>query len=119
MSNKEAEWTAFFNKVFAEVRKRIFEKYQLEKDESGSPETLAIREVAAKLPCPMRVAEIRVDTETHKHIEDAVCQIIRYDFSKLGTQPQTVEYYGLVDARNTEELRKLLVARFDLKETFV
>jgi uncharacterized protein YutE (UPF0331/DUF86 family) len=117
MNNKEAEWTDFFNKVFAEVRRRIFEQYPLEKDESGSPETLAIREVAAKLPCPMGIAEIRVDTEKHKHIEDAVCQVIRYDFSKLGTQPQIVEYYGLVDARNTEELQKLLTTRFDMKET--
>jgi uncharacterized protein YutE (UPF0331/DUF86 family) len=118
MNNKEAEWTDFFNKVFAEARRRIFERYPLEKDGSGSPQTLAIRDVAAKLPCPVRIAEIRVDTEKHKHIEDAVCQIIRYDFSKLGTQPQIVEYYGLVDARNTEELQKLLAARFDLKETW-
>jgi hypothetical protein len=117
MENKETEWSDFFNKVFAEVRSRVFERYPLEKDGSGSPETLAIREVAAKLPCPMGIADIRVDTEKHKDIEDAVCQVIRYDFSKLGTQQQIVEYFGLVDARNTEELRKLLVARFDLKET--
>jgi hypothetical protein len=57
------------------------------------PETLAIREVAAKSPCPLRIAEIRVDNEKHKHIRDAVCQIIRYDFSKLGIVPQTVKYY--------------------------
>ena len=118
MNNKEAEWTDFFNKVFAEAQKRIFEQYPLEKDKSGSPETLAIREVAAKLPCPMRIAEIRVDTEKHKHIEDAVCQIIRYDFSKLGTKTQAVDYYGLVDARNSEELQKLLATRFDLKEAW-
>jgi len=117
MNNKETEWTDFFNKVFAEVRRRIFERYPLEKDGSGSPETLAIRDAAAKLPCPVRIAEIRVDTEKHKHIDDPVCQIIRYDFLKLGTQPQTVEYCGLVDSRDSEELQKLLVARFDLKET--
>jgi hypothetical protein len=116
--SKETEWSDFFNKVFAEARSRILKQYPLEKDGSGSPETLAIREIAAKLPCPVGIAEIKVDTEKHKHIKDAVCQIIRYDFSKLGTQPRTVEYYGLVDARNTEELQKLLATRFDLKETW-
>jgi hypothetical protein len=49
MNNKEAEWTDFFNRVFSEARGRIFARYPLEKDESGSPETLAIRDIAAKL----------------------------------------------------------------------
>jgi hypothetical protein len=118
VNDKQTEWTEFFNRVFAEARKVIFERHPLERDGSGSPETLAIREVAAKLPCPLGIAEIRVDTEKHKHIEDAVCQIIRYDFSKLGTKTQAVDYYGLVDSRNSEELQKLLATRFDLKETW-
>jgi hypothetical protein len=117
MNDTQAEWTDFFNRMFAEAKKVVFAQYPLEKDGSGSPETLAIREVATKLPCPLGIAEIRVDTEKHKHIKDAVCQIIRYDFSRLGTKPQTVEYYGLVDSKGCEELRKLLVTRFDLKET--
>jgi hypothetical protein len=117
MKNKEVEWTDFFNRVFTEAKRMTFEQYQLEKDGSGPPETQAIREVAAKLPCPLRIAEIRIDTERHKHIRDAVCQIIRYDFSKLGITPQTVEYCGVVDARDSEELRKLLTRNFDLKET--
>ena len=118
MKDKEAEWTDFFNRMFTEAKRMILEQYQVEKDGSGPPETQAIREVTAKLPCPLRVAEIRIDTERHKHIEDAVCQIIRYDFSKLGVTPQTVEYCGVVDARDSEELRKLLTRKFDLKETW-
>jgi hypothetical protein len=116
MDNKEAEWTNFFNRVFTEVKKIVFEQYQLEKDGSGPPETLALREVVAKFPCPLRIAEIRIDTEKHKHIRDEICQIIRYDFSKLGVTPRTVEYYNIVDARDSEKLRELLIEKFDLNE---
>ena len=116
MDNKEAEWTNFFNRVFTEVKKIVFEQYKLEKDGSGPPETLALREVVAKFPCPLRIAEIRIDTEKHKHIRDEICQIIRYDFSKLGVTPRTVEYYNIVDARDSEKLRELLIKKFDLNE---
>jgi hypothetical protein len=116
MDNKEAEWTNFFNRAFTEVKKIVFGQYQLEKDGSGPPETLALREVVAKFPCPLRIAEIRIDTEKHKHIRDEICQIIRYDFSKLGVTPRTVEYYNIVDARDSEKLRELLIKKFNLNE---
>lgn len=118
MDNKEAEWINFFNRVFTEVKKIVFEQYQLEKDGSGPPETLALREVVAKFPCPLKIAEIRINTDKHKHIKDEICQIIRYDFSKLGVTPQTVEYYDIVDARDFDRLRGLLTKKFDLNENW-
>jgi len=48
MNDKIAEWTDFFNKVFDEVRRTVYERYKLEKDGSGPPETLAIREAVVK-----------------------------------------------------------------------
>jgi len=116
MDNKEAEWTDFFDRMFSEAKKIVFERYKLEKDGSGPPETLAIREVVDKFLCPVRIAEIRIDIEKHRHIKDEVCQIIRYDFSQLGVAQRTVEYYNTVDAMDSEKLRELLVKKFDLNE---
>ena len=116
MSSKVNEWTDFFVRVFSEVKKTIFDQYKLEEDGSGPPEVLALREAVAKFPCPVRIAEIKIDIEKHKQIKDELCQIIRYDFSKLGVVQGFVEYYGLVDSRDSEKLRELLVKSFDLNE---
>jgi hypothetical protein len=117
MKDNEAEWTDFFCRVFIKAREMTFKRYPLEKDGSGPPETLAIRDIATKLPCSLRIAEIRIAVGKHNHIKDAICQIIRYDFSKLGITQKFVEYYGVVDSREPEELKKLLTDRFGLKET--
>ena len=112
MKDEVAEWTVFFDKVFDEAKKIIYEQHKVEEDGSGPPEILAIREIVANFPCPVRIAEISIDIEKHKHIKDEVCQIIRYDFSKIGVR--SIEYYGRVDARDSERLKKLLVKSFDL-----
>jgi len=116
MKSKVAEWTDFFNKVFDEAKRIIYEQNKLEKDGSGPPETLALRKVVADFPCPVRIAEIKIDIEKHGHIKDEVCQIVRYDFSKLGVTPGTVKYYGIVNAKDSETLRKLLIRYFDLND---
>lgn len=116
MNDEVAEWTKFFNRVFSEVKKIVFEQYRLEEDGSGPPETLALIEVVAKFPCPVRIVEIKIDIERYEHIRDEVCQIVRYDFSKLGVAEGIVEYHGLIDARESDKLRELLVKSFDLSE---
>jgi hypothetical protein len=116
MKNKTVEWTKFFSKMFREWKKAILKHYKLEADGSGPSEILAIRDVVTKFPCAVRIAEIKIDTEKHKHIEDEVCQIIRYDFAKLGAEDRTLKYYGIVDAKNSEELKELLVKNFDLNK---
>jgi hypothetical protein len=118
MSDKKAEWANFFNEFFKEVRKMILEQYRVEEDESGPPEIMAIRKVADNFPCPVRIAEIKIDIEKHKHIKDEICQIIRYDFSELGVQGEFVEYCGFADAKDSEKLKKLLVEKFDLTFSF-
>jgi len=56
--------------------------------------------------------ELRVDTERHKHIEDKVCQLIGYDFSKLGNR--SVAYCGLIDADDTNGFNRFLAEEFGL-----
>jgi hypothetical protein len=118
MNEKVAEWTKFFNKVFSEVKKKVLEQYSLEEDGSGPPEIIALREVVANFPCPMRILEIKVDTKKHTHIKDEVCQVIRYDYSKLGVAQGLVEYHGLIDAGDSEKLRETLTKSFGLSDKF-
>lgn len=116
MNDKREEWNKFFDRMFNEAKKIILEQYKLEEDGSGPPETVAVRKAVSRFPCPVRVAEVLIDVEQHKHIKDEICQVVRYDFSKLGHSPAVVEYYGVVDARKPEKLRELLVGSFDLSD---
>ena len=116
--NEVSEWADFFNRMFGEARKAIMKQYKLEKDGSGAPESLSIREAVANFPCPVRIAEIKIDTKKHKHIEDEVCQIVRYDFSRSSAGEGFVQYYGLIDEKQSNELKELLVKNFDLNEDF-
>ncbi|MCJ7633494.1 hypothetical protein MUP77_14045, partial [Candidatus Bathyarchaeota archaeon] len=115
MNDKVAEWNTFFDQTFEFAKKTILEWYRLERDGSGSPETLAIRKATTLLPCPVRIAELKIDEEKHGHIRDELCQVIRYDFSRLGTKAD-VDYCGVVDACDKKRLKELLVKRFDLNE---
>ena len=108
MNESVAEWTKFFNRLFSEVKKKVLEQYSLEEDGSGPPEIIALREVVANFPCPVRILEIKVDTKKHTHLKDEVCQIIRYDYSKLDATQGLVEYYGLIDSRESQKLREIL-----------
>lgn len=116
MQNKIPEWTEFFAKVFREVKRIVYRQYKLEKDGSGPPEVLALREIVTKFPCPVRIVEIKIDVEKHDHIKDEICQIVRCDFSKLGIAPKTVHYYGIVDAKDSERLKEILTSNFDLND---
>ena len=114
MKRKPTEWTDFFNRVFDEVKKTVYEENKLEEDGSGPAETLALRKVVADFPCPVKIVEIQIDIEKHGHIEDKVCQIVQYDFSKLGVTHGMVKYYGIINAKDSRALRKLLIKDFGL-----
>jgi len=114
MNDKTKEWSVFFDEVFREAKKIVYEQHKVEEDGSGPPEILAIRKAIASFPCPLRIAEIKIDTEKYNHIKDEICQIIRYDFSKLGKR--AIEYLGVVDAKDPEKLKEILVKSFDLSE---
>lgn len=115
MNDKSKEWNEFFDRMFNETKKIILDQYKLEEDGSGPPETIAVREAANSFPCPVRIAEIKIDTEKHAHIADEICQIVRYDFSELDVSSGVVEYYGVVDAKGSGKLREILAESFDLK----
>jgi len=110
----EEEWLSFFDRVFDEVKKMVYKQYPVEEDGSGSPETLAIREAIEGFPCPLRIAEIKIDIKKYSYIHDDICQIVRYDLTKLGES--SLEYYGVINSVDKEKLKQTLVKYFNLSE---
>ena len=110
----EEEWLTFFDRVFNEVKKKVDRNYPVEEDGSGSPETLAIIEAIENFPCPLKIAEIKIDIENYPDISDEICQIINYDLTRLGEK--SLEYYGVIDSRDKEKLKQIIVKHFNLSE---
>ena len=111
------EWIEFFDRAFHEIKMIILKQYPLEDDGSGSPETLAFREVVESFPCPIKLVEIKIDREIYPDIRDGICQMIRYDFANLGQRK--IEYYGITDSKDKEKLQRVLTTNFEFdKESF-
>ena len=108
----EEEWLVFFDRVLDEVKKIVYKQYRVEEDGSGSPETLAIREAIESFPCPLRIAEIKIDVKKYPYISDKICQVINYDLTRLGER--SLEYYGVIDSRDKEKLKQTLIKHFNL-----
>lgn len=105
------EWLEFFDRAFKEIKAIILKQYPLEDDGSGSPETLAFREVVESFPCPIELVEIKIDKEIYSYIRDETCQIIKYDFTNLGQR--RIEYYGIIDSKDKEKLKRVLTTLFE------
>lgn len=110
----EEEWLTFFDRVFYEVKRKVHRDYPVEEDGSSSPETRAIIEAIENFPCPLKIAEIKIDIENYPDISNEFCQIINYDLTKLGER--SLEYYGVIDSRDKEKLKQIIVKHFDLSE---
>jgi len=111
------EWIKFFDKAFHEIKMIIWKQYPLEDDGSGSPETLAFREVVESFPCPIKLVEIKIDRKIYPDIQDETCQMIKYDFVNLGQRK--IEYYGIIKSKNKEKLQHVLTTNFEFdKESF-
>lgn len=109
--SEKTEWLGFFDKAFNEIKAIILKQYPLEDDGSGSPETLAFREVVESFPCPIRLVEIKINKGIYSYIQDETCQMIRYDFKNLGQRK--FEYYGIIDSKDKEKMKRVLTAHFE------
>ena len=105
-------WEDYFNIAFQKIKAKFSEIYPAEEAEELPPTILGMKNFVHSLPCPVKILEFRVDTERHKHIEDKICQLIGYDFSKLGDL--SVAYLGIIDADDTKGFNKLLAEEFGL-----
>lgn len=102
------EWDEFFRSSFQEVKRRLAERYKLEDDGSGPPTFVALRDMIDKLPCPVRVVELRFDRTRHPHLHQEVCPVIAYDLTNLGRG--TVQALGVVDAYDHAKVVDALTA---------
>ena len=107
-------WIVFFVNVFRKVKDIFNRSYPIADEEEASPQLLALRDAVFSLPCAVKVLEVRVDTDKHKHIKDEICHLIGYDFSVLGKV--SVEYLGIVDASEKEKLGSILFQEYGFEK---
>jgi len=102
-------WEEFFRKVFGEIKNYFKVRYPVDEEEI-SPSTLALKRLINSLPCHVDIIELRLNPFKYEIIEDEICQLIKYDFSKLGSL--LVKYHGIVDADDLQELSQSIVRSF-------
>ena len=106
-------WEDYLNIAFQKVKAKFSEVYPAAEAGELPPGIVGLKNFVYSLPCPVKILELRVNTERYKHIEDEVCQLIGYDFSKLGDR--SVAYCGVIDSHDTNGFTKFLAEEFGLR----
>ena len=91
-----SEWEDIFSEAFDFVKKEIMQYHNHEDPEEMSPAEKALVLGISKLPLPVEIIDVEVDTQAYPHLKDSICQLIRYDTSKIGEKQ--VKYYGKIPA---------------------
>ncbi len=95
---------------FKKLKDEFYKHYKIEdRDEDNHPFIRSLKDVVDSLPPSIQVIEI-IKTEVK---ENKIGFLIKYDYSNLNSN--LVEYCGKVDCK-PEELKKLIVSKFNLKE---
>ena len=115
--NTDNGWNEFFNKVFNALRVKFKEIHPFEEDGEVSPDVVALRDAIFKLPCPVKVLELRFDTTKFAQVRDGIGHILRYDLSRIGEMQ--VEDYGVIDVKNIDVLKSVLIDKFGFSESTV
>lgn len=115
--NTENGWNEFFDEVFNELRIKFKEIYPFEEDGEVSPDVLTLRDAIFKLPCPVKVLELRFDNAQFVQVKDGIGHILRYDLSRIGEKQ--IEDYGVIDVENRDVLKSVLIDKFGFAENIV
>ena len=115
--NTDNGWNEFFNEVFEALRVKFKEIHPFEEDGEVSPDVVALRDAIFKLPCLVKVLELRFDTAKFAQVKDGVGHILRYDLSRIGEMQ--VEDYGVIDVKNIDVLKSVLIDKFGFSESTV
>lgn len=113
----ENGWDEFFDKVFNALKVKFKEIYPFKEDGAVSPDIVALRDAIFKLPCPVKVLELRFDTAKFAQVKDGIGHILRYDLSRIGEMQ--VEDYGVMAVKNTDILKSVLIDKFGFSESTV
>ena len=115
--NAENGWDEFFDKVFNALKVKFKEIYPFKKDGEVSPDIVALKDAIFKLPCPVKVLELRFDEAKFAHVKDGLGILIRYDLSRIGEKQ--IEDYGVIDVENRDAIRSVLIDKFWFPENTV
>ena len=115
--NTENGWNEFFDEVFNELRMKFKEIHPFKEDGEVSPDVVALRDAIFKLPCPVKVLELRFDKAQFVHVKDGIGHILRYDLSRIGEKQ--IEDYGVIDVENRDALKSVLIDKFGFPEIAV
>lgn len=108
-----SDWKDYFNIAFQKVQAKFSEIYPAAEAGELPPSIIGLKKFVDGLPCPVKILELRVDTERYKYIEDKVCQLIGYDFSKSGDC--SVAYYGVIDSHDINGFTKFIAEAVGLR----
>jgi len=115
--NAENGWDKFFDKVFTELKVKFKEIHPFKEDGEVSPDIVALKDAIFKLPCPVKVLELRFDEVKFAHIKDGIGLLLRYDLSRIGEKQ--IEDYGVIDVENTDAIKSVLIDKFEFTEITV
>jgi hypothetical protein len=113
--NAENGWIEFFEKAFDALKVKFREIHPFDEDGEVSPNILALRDAIFKLPCPVRVIELRFDETKFTHVKDGIGHLLRYDLSRM--DEKQIEDYGVVNVENREALKAVLIDKFGFSES--
>jgi hypothetical protein len=105
------DWDAYFGGVFEKVKGKFRKLYPIQDDGATPPNILALRDAVNSLPIPVKIVDVRVDTAKYEHIQDEICQLVRYDFSRFGAS--SAEYFGMIDADDVKSFQDLVTVKLE------
>ena len=115
--NAENGWDEFFDKVFNALKVKFKEIYPFKEDGEVSPDIVALRDAIFKLPCPVKVLELRFDEAKFAHVKEGLGILLRYDLSRIGEKQ--IEDCGVMDVENIDVLKSVLIDKFGFSESIV
>ena len=96
--------------VFERVRKRLDDTWPVEKDGSGPPERLVMKDAIKRLHPQISIVCLRVDKTRHPEYRDDLRCVLIYDFSKPG--PTQVKFLGEADENDATMLKQVLAEQW-------
>jgi len=96
--------------VFERVRKRLDDTWPMEKDGSGPPERLVMKDAMKRLEAQISIVCLRVDKTKHPEYGDDFRCVLIYDFSKPG--PTQVKFLGEANEDDATVLKHVLAEQW-------
>lgn len=108
-----SEWETIFSSAFEKVKQDITQYHKREDSEEMTPQERALVTGISKLPFPVKIISIRVDTQKHPHLKDDVSQLVMYRLADL--EKFQVDYHDEISP-SKEAITNALMNFFKISE---